>query len=101
MEHSVLWASQCAINCKYQKQFKTKGDAAYLGRRKGAKNDYNDALHLANELRCNHVVPVYHDDSELMRMRNLTSAYQSIAKDIAKAKTRYTTSNTEEKDYIK
>src|SRR5579862_83434 len=33
----------------------------FLGKRQGAKFDRKDAIHLANELRCGHIVPVYHE----------------------------------------
>ena len=35
----------------------------YVAKKSGAKTDFRDALHLANELRCGHLKEVYHDDS--------------------------------------
>jgi len=39
----------------------------YLAKKQGAKTDYRDALHLANELRCNHVTPVFHEENDFWR----------------------------------
>jgi transposase len=61
----------------------------YLNKRQGAKNDRNDALHLANELRCGHVVPVFHEPSELMDLRVLVSGYTDVVNEIVRAKNRY------------
>ena len=61
----------------------------YLNKRQGAKNDRNDAWHLANELRCGHVVPVFHDPSELMDLRVLVSGYNDLITEIVRTKNRY------------
>ena len=61
----------------------------YLGRKQGAKDDFNDSLHLANELRCNHLVPVYHEDSELWTMRALIQAYLDVTRQLTQTKNRY------------
>lgn len=61
----------------------------YLAARRGAKNDYQDAFHLANELRCNHITPVHHEDNHLMRLRTLYSSYSDIVRDCTRSKNRY------------
>lgn len=61
----------------------------YLAKRPGSKDDFKDALHLANELRGNHIVPVFHEKSELMEMRSLVSNYQDLIHEIVRTKNRY------------
>jgi transposase len=61
----------------------------YISKRSGAKNDFRDALHLANELRGNHLTPVYHEDSALMDMRSLVTGYSNLTADIRRSKNRY------------
>ncbi len=61
----------------------------YLSRKQGAKDDYPDAKHLAQELRCNNLVPVFHEDNEFMDMRALVGAYSDLVTDIVRAKNRY------------
>ena len=61
----------------------------YIGKKQGPKNDFKDALHLANELRCNHIVPVFHEDNFLIKMRIIISSYSSMVKDCTRAKNRY------------
>ena len=63
-------------------------NASYLAKKQGAKNDYRDALHLANELRCGHVIPVFHDDHPLMRLRTVFSYYTETVKNCTRAKNR-------------
>ena len=64
-------------------------DPGYIGKKRGAKNDYADALHLANELRCRHVVPVYHEDSEIWSMRVLVQGYLDFTSQLVQTKNRY------------
>ncbi len=61
----------------------------YLGKKQGPKDDLRDALHLANELRCGHVIPVYHDQSRMMELRSLISAYRDLVHEIVRSKNRY------------
>ena len=61
----------------------------FLSRKQGPKNDYRDALHLANELRGNHLTPVFHEDNEYMDMRTLMSGYFDIVREGVRAKNRY------------
>lgn len=61
----------------------------YLNKRQGSKNDRNDAWHLANELRCGHVVSVFHDPSELMDLRVMVSGYNDLIAEIVRTKNRY------------
>lgn len=64
-------------------------NALYLGKNQGPKNDFRDALHLGNELRCNHIVPVFHTDNYLIKIRTLVSMYNDIVRDCTRAKNRY------------
>jgi len=50
----------------------------FIARNPRTKNDYNDALHLATELRCGHITAVYHEDSPLIRLRALMSGYNDL-----------------------
>ena len=61
----------------------------YLGRKQGAKDDFRDGLHLANELRCGHLIPVHHEDTELWTLRTLVQAYLDTTKELVQAKNRY------------
>ena len=61
----------------------------YLSRNPKAKTDFNDALHLARELKCGHVVSVHHEDSDLMRMRSLISGYQDTVNAMTRAKNQF------------
>lgn len=61
----------------------------YLGKKQGPKNDLRDAIHLANELRCGHVTPVFHEQSRMMNLRSLVGAYTDVIREITRAKNRY------------
>ena len=61
----------------------------YLGKKQGAKDDFRDGLHLANELRCGHLVAVYHEDSELWTLRSLAQAYLDVTRQLTQIKNRY------------
>lgn len=61
----------------------------FLGKKQGAKTDLRDAIHLAQELRCGHVVPVFHDQSRMMELRSLVSGYQDLVQEIVRTKNRY------------
>lgn len=50
----------------------------YLPRKSGPKNDFRDAVHLANQLRTNNLSPVYHEESFLMGLRTMVSQYEDI-----------------------
>jgi transposase len=60
----------------------------YVAKKQGAKTDFRDALHLAQELRTGHLKPVYHDSSRWIELRNLTNNYLSLVEDIVRAKNR-------------
>lgn len=47
-----------------------------------------DALHLAQELRTNHLQPVYHDTSHWMEIRTTVSGYLDIVEEIVRFKNR-------------
>ena len=50
----------------------------YVAKKQGAKTDFRDALHLARELRTNHLKPVYHDNSKWMELRTLVNSYSDL-----------------------
>ncbi|MDD4973722.1 MAG: transposase [Bacteriovorax sp.] len=50
----------------------------YVAKKPGAKTDFRDAIHLANELRCGHLREVYHDDSHWVQLRTSVSGYLDI-----------------------
>ena len=61
----------------------------FLGKNCHSKTDYNDALHLANELRCGHISSVYHADDPFIKMRSLVSNYEDLNTSCVRAKNRY------------
>ncbi|MCZ0931679.1 MAG: transposase [Oligoflexia bacterium] len=61
----------------------------FLGKNCRSKTDYNDALHLANELRCGHISSVYHADDPFIKMRSLVSNYEDLNTSCVRAKNRY------------
>lgn len=60
----------------------------YLAKKKGAKTDFKDALHLAQELRTDHIEEVYHDSSEWMEIRIAVNGYQDIVQETTSSKNR-------------
>src|ERR1700733_9468884 len=60
----------------------------YIAKKQGAKTDYRDALHLAEELRTNHLKPVYHEKSHWIELRTLTNNYLALVDDIVRSKNR-------------
>jgi hypothetical protein len=60
----------------------------YVAKKSGAKTDFRDALHLANELRCGHLKEVYHDDSIWVQLRTSVSGYLDIVQEIIRFKNR-------------
>jgi len=60
----------------------------YVAKKQGAKTDYRDALHLAQELRTGHLKSVYHDESHWIDLRVLTNNYLALVDDIVRAKNR-------------
>lgn len=61
----------------------------FLGKNRRSKTDYNDSLHLANELRCGHISSVYHADDPFIKMRSLVSNYEALNTNCVRAKNRY------------
>jgi transposase len=59
-----------------------------LAKKPGAKTDFRDALHLAQELRTGHLKAVYHDSSRWIKLRSLVNSYLSLVDDIVRAKNR-------------
>jgi len=60
----------------------------YLAKKAGAKTDFRDALHLAQELRTNHLKPVYHDTSKWIELRVLVNNYLGLVDTIIRSKNR-------------
>jgi transposase len=60
----------------------------FVAKKPGAKTDDRDALHLAQELRTGHLVPVYHDESHWIELRVLVSGYLALIDGIVRAKNR-------------
>lgn len=61
----------------------------FLAKRRGPKNDYADAQHLAQQLRGGFLTPVYHDDSFLYDLRKIVNSYENLNGDLIRAKNRY------------
>ena len=61
---------------------------AFIAKKRGPKNDNSDAEHLAQQLRGGHLIPVFHDDSDLSDLRRVVSAYEQLMGDIVRAKNR-------------
>jgi transposase len=60
----------------------------YIAKRSGAKTDYLDALHLAQELRTGHLKAVYHDESKWIELRILVHGYLDLVQEIIRSKNR-------------
>jgi transposase len=60
----------------------------YLAKKPGAKTDFRDALHLAQELRTGHLKPVHHEESQWMELRVLVNNYLSLVEEIVRTKNR-------------
>lgn len=60
----------------------------YLAKKPGAKTDFRDALHLAQELRTGHLKAVHHESSRWIELRVLTSGYLSLVEEIVRSKNR-------------
>ena len=64
-------------------------NARYLAEKQGPKTDYRDALHLADELRTNHLVPVFHEENDFMEIRSQVGAYKDLVREITQTKNRF------------
>lgn len=62
---------------------------SFIAKRKGAKNDYLDALHLAQQLRGNFLTPVFHEGGFLSDLRKVVSSYENLINDLIRTKNRY------------
>lgn len=60
----------------------------YIAKKQGAKTDFRDALHLAQELRTNHLSEVHHESSHWIELRTIVSGYQDITQEIVRSKNR-------------
>lgn len=64
-------------------------NAAFIHRRRGAKDDYQDTLHLAQQLRGNFLTPVFHEDNFYSQLRTVVSGYQDVVDDLVRIQNRY------------
>ena len=60
----------------------------YVAKKQGPKTDFRDALHLAQELRTNHLKEVYHDESKWIELRVLVHSYLDLVQEIVRSKNR-------------
>lgn len=60
----------------------------YVAKKPGAKTDFRDALHLAQELRTGHLQEVFHDDSHWSQLRISVSGYLALVSEIVRFKNR-------------
>ncbi|MEO7161737.1 MAG: transposase [Bdellovibrionia bacterium] len=60
----------------------------YVAKKQGAKTDFRDALHLAQELRTGHLKGVYHDESHWIELRTLVNGYLALVQEIVRTKNR-------------
>ena len=60
----------------------------YVAKKPGAKTDFRDALHLAQELRTGHLQPVFHDASHWVQLRVSVSGYLDVVEEIVRFKNR-------------
>lgn len=58
-------------------------------KRAGAKTDKIDAVELADLLRVNRLIPVFHTDDKRLELRALVSGYGDLIQEIVRAKNRY------------
>jgi transposase len=54
----------------------------------GPKDDFRDALNLGQQLRTNHLIPVYHDESHWIQLRVLVSGYLDLTEELVRSKNR-------------
>lgn len=64
-------------------------DPGFVNLRSGPKDDYPDALHLAQQLRGNFLTPVFHEDSFFSELRSVVSSYSDLVRDTVRAQNRY------------
>jgi len=64
-------------------------DPVFVNRRLGPKDDYPDALHLAQQLRGNFLIPVFHQDGFFSELRAVVSAYLDLVRDTVRFQNRY------------
>jgi len=64
-------------------------DPSFVNLRSGPKDDYPDALHLAQQLRGNFLTPVFHEDSFFSELRSVVSSYLDLVRDTVRTQNRY------------
>lgn len=62
---------------------------AHLPKQRGAKGDLGDAIRLAEELRANRLVSVFHEESRLWNLRAIVNSYRDFTSDLVRSKNRY------------
>jgi transposase len=60
----------------------------FVAKKAGAKTDFRDALHLAQELRTGHLKAVFHNDSKWIELRVLVNNYLALVEEIVRTKNR-------------
>lgn len=61
----------------------------FINKKRGPKNDYTDAYHLAQQLRGDFLTPVHRDHNELLELRILVSGHADLVRAISKLKNQY------------
>lgn len=64
-------------------------DPMFVNARTGPKDDYPDAIHLAQQLRGNFLTPVFHDDNFFSELRSMVSSYMDLVRDTVRVQNRY------------
>jgi len=59
-----------------------------VAKKQGAKTDFRDALHLAQEFRAGHLQGIYHDSSHWIQLRVSVSGYLDIVEEKVRFKNR-------------
>jgi transposase len=61
----------------------------HLPKQRGAKGDHVDAVRLAEELRANRLVSVFHEESKLWNLRAIVNSYHDFVVDLVRSKNRF------------
>lgn len=85
-EESTLAKWLHAITTQHVDQV-TVCNPTFVRKKNTSKNDYNDSLHLAHELRKGHLSTVYHNnENPYIPMRALVTAYRNLNAEIVRSK---------------
>lgn len=78
------------VTLKDKVQHLVVANPIHIDKKSRAKTDFRDALNLAEELRCNHILPVFHNgDDHLIELRTTVSGYLALVTEIVRAKNRF------------